>query len=188
MRKNLRNDPSSSARLLRTQGMGADPMDQRSDSWIVWGSILLAFLLSLMPWRLIQASPDLLMLVLMFWVVHEPRRVGFLTAFVLGLLIDVHDSGPLGQYALTYVLACYGAVVLHRRLSRFDLWRQALHMLPVFVLARALTILIAAWLTGAWPGWSWLTGMLITTVLWVPIGWLLLLPGNRLAALNSQAD
>lgn len=188
MRKTQPSDPASSARLLRTQGMGSDPLDQRSEGWVVWGSLFVVFLVSLLPWRLMEAVPDLLMLLLAFWCVHEPRRVGLVTAFLLGLLIDVHDAGPLGQYALTYTLACYGGIVLHRRLLRFDLWRQALHMLPVLVASRALTVVVCALLTGSWPGWFWLTGMLVTALLWVPVGWLLLLPGNRLADLNSQGN
>jgi len=188
MRKNQPSDPASSARLLRTQGMGADPLDQGSEGWVVWGSLFLVFLLSLLPWRLLEGVPDLLMLVLAFWAVHEPRRIGLVTAFLLGLLVDVHDAGPLGQYALTYLLACYGGIVLHRRLWRFDLWRQALHMLPVLVASRALSVLICAVLTGSWPGWSWLIGLFVTSILWVPIGWLLLLPGNRITDLNSQVN
>ena len=184
MQQRQRTD--SSSRLLKTQGVGGNAIGHRADVLLVWGSIMLVFLLALLPWRLIDAAPDLLMLVLAFWSVHESRRVGMVTGFVLGLLIDVHDGGPLGQYALTYVLACYGAVILHRRLLRFDLWSQALHMLLVFLVARSVTILIAAWLTGTWPGWWWGVGVLVASALWVPVGWLLLLPGHRLDDVNSE--
>jgi len=174
--------------LLRTVGMGADSRDVHTDGWVVWTSILLVFLLSLLSWRLTPWAPDLLMLVIAFWVVHEGGRVGLVTGFLLGLLLDVNDAGPLGQHALTYVLVCYGAVVLRRRLLRFNLWRQAIHMLPVFVLARTFTLLLTAWLMGVWPGWWWLAAVLLASALWVPVGWVLLLPGNRLAAMNSQTD
>ncbi len=174
--------------LLRTVGMGADSRDVRTDAWVVWGSIFLAFLLSLLPWRSSPWSPDLLVLVVAFWVVHEGGRIGLVTGFLLGLFMDVHDAGPLGQHALTYVLVCYGAVVLRRRLLRFNLWRQALHMLPVFVLAKALSLALTSLLMGTWPGWLWMTGVSMAGVLWVPVGWILLLPGNRLAAMNSQTD
>jgi rod shape-determining protein MreD len=174
--------------LLRTQGMGADSRDVHTDAWVVWGSIFVVFLLALLPWRLTPWAPDLLVLVIAFWVVHEGGKVGLLTGFILGLLIDAHDAGPLGQHALTYVLVCYGAVVLRRRLLRFNLWRQAMHMMPIFVLSWSVTQMLTAWLMGTWPGWSWLASAVLTSVLWVPIGWMLLLPGNRLAAMNSQID
>lgn len=188
MRQTRRIESLGSGGLVRAQGRGADQIDLRSDGWVVWGSITGVFLLTLLPWRLMAMAPDLLMLVVVFWAVHESRRVGMLTGFVLGLLVDVHDAGPLGQYALTYVLACYGAVVLHRRLLRFNLWRQALHMVPVFMLSRALTVVLAAGASGTWPGGSWFIGMALVCVLWVPIGWLLLLPGNRLASMNASTE
>jgi rod shape-determining protein MreD len=50
--------------------------------------------------------PDLLALVLVFWSVHQPLRVGI----GIGLCIrpdamDVHQGGLLGQHALAYT-AC----------------------------------------------------------------------------------
>ena len=117
-----------------------------------------------------------LLLIIAFWCVHEPRRVGLFTAFFFGLLMDVHDAGLLGEHALSYTLVAYGAVVLHRRLQRFDLWSQAMHMLPVFFLARLLTQIIHAWLAGKWPGWDWGVSVLLTAALWPLAGWVLHLP------------
>jgi rod shape-determining protein MreD len=98
------------------------------------------------------------------------------TAFFFGLLMDVHDAGLLGEHALSYTLVAYGAVVLHRRLQRFDLWSQAMHMLPVFFIARFVTQIIHAWLAGKWPGWDWGISVLLTTALWPLAGWVLHLP------------
>lgn len=143
---------------------------------MVWGSVLLVWLISLLPWRLWGQAPDILILVIAFWCVHEPRRIGMVTAFVFGLLMDVHDAGVLGGNALSYTLVAYGAVILHRRLQRFDLLSQAMHMLPIFLVARLVTILIKAWIAGKWPGWDWAVGAAITAALWPVAGWLLHLP------------
>lgn len=142
----------------------------------VWVSILIVWLLSLLPWRLWEGAPDILILVIAFWCVHEPRRVGLFTAFFFGLLMDVHDAGLLGEHALSYTLVAYGAVALHRRLQRFDLFSQAFHMLPVFFLARFLTQVIHAWFAGKWPGWEWAMGALLTAAIWPLAGWVLHLP------------
>src|SRR5690606_502934 len=99
--------PRTTSRMLNSRGVGGDSLDMPVDIRFVWGSIILVFLLSLLPWRLMDMAPDLLMLVLAFWAVHENRRVGMVSGFILGLLLDVHDGGPLGQHALTYVLVCY---------------------------------------------------------------------------------
>ena len=54
-----------------------------------------------MPWF------DVLAVVLVFWGVHQPRRMGMAPAFVLGLLMDVHQGALLGQHALAYSLLSF---------------------------------------------------------------------------------
>jgi rod shape-determining protein MreD len=48
-------------------------------------------------------------LVLAFWCVHQPLKVGMAAGFVLGLAMDVADASVMGQHALAYVLLAYGA-------------------------------------------------------------------------------
>ncbi len=164
----------------RPQWVRPDPLENRTNGFFLWGTIIGVWMLSLLPWRLWPAAPDLLLVVITFWCVHESRRIGLLTAFVFGLLMDVHDVGQLGQQALTYTLVAYGAHVLHRRLLRFELWVQALHMLPVFVGAKLVGVLIGTWAAGYWAGWSWTTSALLTAALWPLVGWALLLPQHRM--------
>ncbi|HCN70909.1 MAG: rod shape-determining protein MreD [Pusillimonas sp.] len=139
----------------------------RSSSFLlVWGSILIVWLASLASWRVWPYAPDLLLLVLLFWCLHEPRRVGLFTAFMFGLLMDVHDAGPLGGHALVYGLAAYGVVTLSRRLQRFNSVVQAIHILPVLLLVQMVYILISSWLAGHWLGWAWLVSAVFTAALW----------------------
>jgi len=49
-------------------------------------------------------APDVLALALVFWNVHQPRRVGMGAAFVFGLLMDVHEGALFGQHALAYTI------------------------------------------------------------------------------------
>lgn len=163
----------------RPHAVRPDALENLTSPRFIWATILCAWLLSLLPWRAWVMAPDLLLLVIAFWCVHEPRRIGMVVAFVFGLLMDVHDVGPLGQQALTYALVAYGANVLQRRLLRFELWSQGLHMLPVLFVAKLLGVLICAWLANYWAGWSWTVGVLFTVMLWPVVGWLLLLPQHR---------
>lgn len=160
------------------------PFKQPSNLWFIWCTIVLVWLVSLLPWRLWQPAPDLLLLVIAFWCVNEPRRVGMLTAFVFGLLMDVHDAGLLGAQALTYTLVAYGAVTLTRRLLRFDVVVQAIHMLPVFIGAQIASHLVHAWLVSEWAGWQWLWSALFTVALWPLADVLLHMPQRRLDEAN----
>ena len=58
---------------------------------------------------------------LVFWNVHQPRRVGVGLAFVLGLLMDVHQGALLGQHGLAYTLLAFVAITVHRRLLSFGM-------------------------------------------------------------------
>src|SRR3546814_909708 len=139
-----------------------------------------------LPWRLWAPAPDLLLLVIAFWCLNEPHRVGMFTAFVFGLLMDVHDAGLLGAHALAYTLVAYGAVVLTRRLQRFNSVVQALHMLPVFLASEAASRLVHAWLMGEWAGWMWVWSVLFTVMLWPLVDILLLVQQRRLDAVDSS--
>jgi rod shape-determining protein MreD len=116
---------------------------------IVVLTLLLALVLNLLPWDgwLRALRPDWLLLALLFWNVHLPLRVGLMPAFVLGLLSDMADGTLLGMHALGYGLASYAALILYRRVRNFGPWKQALHILPLLVLAD-----LTVFLTGAMAG------------------------------------
>ena len=61
-------------------------------------ALLLHMWLGLLGWYWL---PDVLAIVMVFWTVHQPRRVGLVLAFLLGLALDVHESALLGQNALS---------------------------------------------------------------------------------------
>ena len=102
-------------------------------SWIIL-TFVLSYLLNLSLSRYAW-TPDFLALSMVFWVVHQPRRVGMTVAFVCGILMDVHNGSVLGQQALVYVILTYCAFSLHRRLPWFNLVGQALHVLPLLLLS-----------------------------------------------------
>ena len=142
-------------------------------------SVFLALLADMVPIGRFPAMPDFLSVVLVFWGVHQPRRVGVVWAFVLGLMIDIHHGALLGQHALAYSLLSFGAITLHRRLTGFSLGAQALQVLPLFVLAHAVSLLVRLAVGGMWPGWTLLLAPLFETLLWPLASLLLLAPQRR---------
>lgn len=179
--------PDNSARLpghgrsslSSLQPIDTSPFKRPSGVLFIWSTLVLVWLISLLPWRMWEPAPDLLLLVIAFWCLNEPQRVTMLAAFVFGLFMDVHDGALLGGHALAYTLVAYGAILLHRRLQRFNPVIQAVHMLPVFVIGIALSRLIYAWLAGEWEGWGWLWSALFTAALWPLADILLHMPQRR---------
>lgn len=142
-------------------------------------TLLLALAANLLPLGRQPAMPDVLALVLVFWAVHQPRRVGIFAAFGFGLAMDVHQGALLGQHALAYTLLSFGAIAMHRRLLWFDLPAQMLHVLPLFLGVQLVMLLVGLAAGAMFPGWSMWLAPLFQTLLWPVAALLLLAPQRR---------
>lgn len=144
-------------------------------------SFVIALLFNFLPWSgwALAVRPDWVLLLLVFWALHAPRPVGQGLAFAMGLAMDVGDSMLLGQHALAYVAATFGAQVLRVRVLSFGLAEQTLHVLGLFALATALTAISNAVAGGGYPGWLVLLAPVTTALCWAPIAALLLSPRLR---------
>ncbi len=142
-------------------------------------SLLAALAFNLLPLGRAPAVPDLLALVLVFWNVHQPRRVGVVLAFAFGLVMDVHQGALLGQHALAYTLLSFGAVMIHRRVLWFGMGGQVLHVLPLFVVAQVVTVVVRLAVGGQYPGAGLWIAPLAQALLWPLASWLLLAPQRR---------
>lgn len=145
----------------------------------IWSSLVIALLLDMLPLGRVPWRPDLLALVLVFWSVHQPLRVGVGAAFVFGLAMDVHQAGLLGQHALSYTVLSYFAITIHRRLLWFSVPTQALQVLPLFLAAHAIALVLRLLGGGLFPGWSLVLAPLLEALLWPVASVLLLAPQRR---------
>ncbi|MDR2153930.1 MAG: rod shape-determining protein MreD [Burkholderiaceae bacterium] len=152
----------------------------------IWGSLAIALLIDFLPLGRVVWVPDVLAVVLVFWSVHQPRRVGLLAAFVFGLALDVHQAALLGQHALAFSVLIYFAIMLHRRILWFSLLGQAIQLLPLFAVAHAVTTALRLIGGGALPGWQALLAPLLEMALWPIVSTLLLAPQRR--APNSDLN
>jgi rod shape-determining protein MreD len=156
-----------------------DPLLLPVKPWFIALSLTVAFALNLLPLGQVGAMPDWLALALVFWNVHQPRRVGIGVAFALGLAMDVHESALLGQHALAYTLLSYFAITIHRRLLWFGVWSQTLQVAPLFFAAAAVMLLVRLAAGAPWPGAAVLAAPLIQALLWPLASWVLLAPQRR---------
>lgn len=142
-------------------------------------SLSCAFMLNLLPWGQWIGVPDFVALVLVFWGIHQPRKVGIGVAFGMGLLMDVHEATLLGENALAYTLLSYLAIMIHRRVLWFPLMTQAIHILPLLLLAQAIQMLVHLVGSGKFSGWLQFVESAVAVVLWPVITSLLLAPQRR---------
>ncbi len=145
----------------------------------IWFTLVMALLLNMLPLGRNPWMPDFLALVLVFWNVHQPLRVGVVAAFLFGLAVDVHGAALLGQHALAYTALSFFAITIHRRLLWFPVPSQAMQVLPLFVAAHAIEVTIRLAAGGSFPGLSLLLAPLLEAALWPVVSVLLLLPQRR---------
>lgn len=146
-------------------------------------SLLVSFALDMALNMGLSASaawrPDFVALVLVFWSVHQPQRVGMGIAFVFGLFIDVHLGAALGVHSLAYSVLSFLAIAVRRRLLWFGIPGQALQVLPLFALAHLIELALRMLAGGAFPGFTVLAAPALEALLWLPVSTVLLAPQRR---------
>lgn len=142
-------------------------------------SAFLALAFNMLPWPDVRWIPDMLALVIVFWCIHQPQKMGMGLAFVLGLFMDVVDSTLIGQHALGYTLLAFGAYVVHRRIHWFTQWQQALHILVLLMIAETVMLLVRMVAGGTFPGLMIYFGSALAALLWPVVTLLLLAPQRR---------
>ncbi|MFD0667992.1 rod shape-determining protein MreD [Ramlibacter sp. MAHUQ-53] len=155
------------------------PLLLPANPWFIWGSLLAGLLVNMLPLGRSGWMPDLLALVLVFWSVHQPLRVGIATAFAFGLAMDVHQTGLLGQHALAYTALTYFAITIHRRLLWFTVPSQALQVFPLFAAAHAIELAVRGIAGDGLPGWPALFAPVLESALWPVASVVLLAPQRR---------
>jgi rod shape-determining protein MreD len=150
---------------------------QPTKPWFVYLSLLIALLLDYVPGgSLAGVFPDWVALTLTFWCIREPLYIGMGMGFILGLLVDVGSGGPMAQHALAYVALAFMANSLARRVMWFPALLQALHVLPMLLIAQALMVGVRMIAGEEFPGWQYFISSVVGVALWLPLTYLLLLP------------
>ncbi|QIB66578.1 rod shape-determining protein MreD [Kineobactrum salinum] len=94
---------------------------------IIVASFLVAAVLAILPlpqW-LLWGRPEWVALVLIYWCIALPHRVGVVTALVAGVGMDVLEGAVLGQNAFALAVLALLSLLLYQRLRVFSLWQQA---------------------------------------------------------------
>ncbi len=147
--------------------------------WFIAFTMAVAFLFNLLPWRDVRGVPDLLALVIVFWAIREPRKIGIGTPFALGVLMDAANGVLLGQHALAYSVMAFMAITLSRRILWFGPVAQAAHVLGILFVGQLLMFAVRAVAGASSPGWLYFLGPLIAAALWPLASFLMLAPQRR---------
>ena len=141
-------------------------------------TLVLALLANLLPWSGwgMWLAPDFVALIVLYWCIEAPRKIGFFTAWCLGLMMDIANGSLFGQHALAYTILAFAGIALHHRVQRFSMAPQILHVIPLLLLTDIVVLLVRALAGADFPGYVYFIGSFSGAALWPVLSFLLKLP------------
>lgn len=146
-------------------------MSRVRNGWVLPVSLLLALLLGLVPLpaNLQPLRPYWLALVLAYWVLEEPERVGVGVAFLLGLVADLAFGGLIGEQAMRLVILTFILDRFRPRMRFFPLSQQALAIGGLLLNDRVVSFVIHVVLGAVQLPWAYWIAPLLGMLLWAPL-------------------
>jgi len=134
---------------------------------IILLTFVAALMLTLLPmpdWTTLY-RPQWYTLVLIYWALATPHKVGVGVGWLTGIAVDVITGTLLGQHALSLSLIAFITQKLHQRVRLFPLWQQALTVLLLLLTEKLLSLWVIGAIAEPLPSaWFWvppLIGMLL---------------------------
>lgn len=150
-------------------------------------TVIGAFMLAIMPlpdWA-VEFRPDWVTLVLIYWAMATPSKIGVTMAWITGLLLDVSYGTLMGQHAVGMVLVIYVIHLQHQRLRVASLLQQAIVIFFLLMLKQLLTLWVDG-MTGRAPdSWLYFMPAITSTILW-PWTYLILRDLRRKFSVEKQ--
>ncbi|MGV8922473.1 MAG: rod shape-determining protein MreD [Thermomonas sp.] len=146
-------------------------MSRTRNGWVLPASLLLAMLLGLVPLpaTMQPLRPYWLALVLAYWVLEEPERIGLGVAFVLGLVADLAFGGLIGEQAMRLVILAFILDRFRPRMRFFPLSQQALAIGGLLLNDRVVGFVIHLVLGAVQMPWTYWVAPLLGMLLWAPL-------------------
>lgn len=146
-------------------------MSNRLDSHggiIIWVSFAMAFILTMIPMsEAIEIyRPQWVTLILIYWCLALPHRVGIFTGWFIGFLLDIHMGSILGQHALALATIAYLSYRLHIRIRLYPLVQQSLIILLLVTLSQMMLLWISGIINQAPGDWSYWLPSLTSMLVW----------------------
>jgi rod shape-determining protein MreD len=135
---------------------------------IILMSFLIAYMLMAMPLPAWAANwrPAWVAIVLIYWCLALPERVGVGIAWVAGMFLDVQQGTLFGQNAIVLIIIAFVILKLHKRIRVYPLAQQALIICGLLLITQLLTLWIRAMMGFPPQHWTYWMPAFTSMVLW----------------------
>ncbi len=153
-------------------------MRQGHGQWLIWVSVFIGAVLSVMPLPALLASfrPAWIALLVIFWMLMLPTYLGLFFAWMCGILLDALYGTVFGHHGMAMLFTGVMVAQLEKRLRMSIWWQQSVIVLMIVAIYQ-LTLLWIGSATGRitpsfvylWPAlssaivWPWLAAFLNVT-------------------------
>lgn len=146
----------------------------REGTALFWLSLFagLIFTVVAVPEGLRSLRPFWLGLLVMYWALETPERMGLGMAFVLGLVQDVLIGTLFGEHAFRLVAIAFILLRFRSRIRFFPMWQQALAVFAILLNDRILTWMLRSFIGDPAPDWRYWLAPIFAGLIWP---WLFLL-------------
>lgn len=130
--------------------------------------MIVAFMLAIMPlpdWA-VELRPEWVTLVLIYWAMTAPSKIGITAAWFTGLLLDVSYGTLMGQHAIGMVLVIYVIHLQHQRLLMASLLQQAIVIFALLFIKQLLILWVDGMIGRAPDSWLYFMPTITSTILW----------------------
>lgn len=142
--------------------------DKHHGGWIIILTFIIALMLTAMPlpdWA-VNWRPAWVAMVLIYWCMALPERVGIGIGWLLGLIMDVQTGALLGQNALALSMLAYIIIIGHRRIRVFPLLKQAILICVYMLLFQFFTLWVRGMMGIPPDHWTFWMPALTSMLLW----------------------
>lgn len=100
---------------------------------VIWLTLLIGLCLQIIPWPLEYNifKPHLLMLIMAYWLIALPHRIGMGMAFLLGIVLDLFSGSLLGIHAFIFSCVAYLLMFKFQLIRNLALWQQSIIIFAV---------------------------------------------------------
>ena len=128
----------------------------------------LAMFMNVLPlWESLNLfKPDWVALVLVYWVMAMPNRVGVLVGWLVGLFVDVLYGSLLGIHAMTFALVAYLIQMTYHRLRLFPRWKQSINITVVIGIHMLLGLVLRSFVQPVTAGSTYWLPLIGSLLLW----------------------
>ncbi len=142
---------------------------------LIPASIVAAFILQIMPMpvSIDVYRPDWLLLILCYWTMALPNRVGVGATAICGIVLDVLYGTSLGVHSFAMAIPVYLVAANYQRFRNYSVIQQAIMIFILSMLYHMVVYWLQYWLTGVQFRFEFLWPVITSVFLWPWLFWFL---------------